>query len=169
MYKYSGISSRAPGMLSRATSTFPRRFGSTFTSPLLPKGALAYINGISSRALGMLSRATSIFPSRFGSTFTSPLLPKGALAYINGHWVESQTRNTFDVTNPYSGDVLYKTVNCDVPEAKKVSSVYSVFRPAANIASTLLSLFLSFVLLFESFVISCGLKAFSGKRNEYQR
>ncbi|CAJ0607225.1 unnamed protein product [Cylicocyclus nassatus] len=67
----------------------------------------------------MLSRVTLTLPRRFASSFSSPLLPKGALAYINGQWVESQKKNTFDVTNPFNGQLLYKTVNCDVPEAKK--------------------------------------------------
>ncbi|XGW08231.1 hypothetical protein V3C99_010943 [Haemonchus contortus] len=66
----------------------------------------------------MLSARYSLFSLRFSSTFSTPLLPKGALAYINGEWVHSKNKSTFDVFNPYSGDLLYKTTNCDLHEAK---------------------------------------------------
>ncbi|KAK6737554.1 hypothetical protein RB195_019952 [Necator americanus] len=67
---------------------------------------------------GMLSRGTAL-ACRFSSGFSSPLLPKGALAYINGQWIESQKKSTFDVTNPYNGELLCKTTNCDIHEAEK--------------------------------------------------
>ncbi|VDO11304.1 unnamed protein product, partial [Haemonchus placei] len=66
----------------------------------------------------MLSARYSLFSLRFSSTFSTPLLPKGALAYINGEWVNSKNKSTFDVFNPYTGDLLYKTTNCDLHEAK---------------------------------------------------
>ncbi|PIO75063.1 aldehyde dehydrogenase family protein [Teladorsagia circumcincta] len=66
----------------------------------------------------MLSVKGPLLSLRYSSGFASPLLPKGALAYINGEWVHSKKKTTFDVTNPYTGDLLYKTANCDVEEAK---------------------------------------------------
>ncbi|WKX97758.1 hypothetical protein Q1695_013437 [Nippostrongylus brasiliensis] len=67
----------------------------------------------------MLSVGRSVLSLRSSSGFASPLLPKGALAYVNGEWVNAEKQHTFDVSNPYKGDVLYKTANCDVQEAKK--------------------------------------------------
>ncbi|KAK5974854.1 NAD-dependent succinate-semialdehyde dehydrogenase [Trichostrongylus colubriformis] len=71
----------------------------------------------------MLSLKHTLHSLRFSSAFSSPLLPKGALAYINGEWVESKKKTTFDVSNPYTGDLLCKTANCDVEDAKKAVAV----------------------------------------------
>ncbi|RCN24109.1 hypothetical protein ANCCAN_25851 [Ancylostoma caninum] len=68
----------------------------------------------------MLNKATFLVSRRFSSKFTTPLLPKGALAYINGQWVESKKKKTFDVKNPFNGELLYKTTDCEVTEAEKV-------------------------------------------------
>ncbi|VDM59044.1 unnamed protein product, partial [Angiostrongylus costaricensis] len=34
-------------------------------------------------------------------------------------WVDSVNKKTFDVNNPYTGELLYKSVNCDTHEAEK--------------------------------------------------
>uniref|UniRef100_A0A0K0CV60 Succinate-semialdehyde dehydrogenase, mitochondrial n=1 Tax=Angiostrongylus cantonensis TaxID=6313 RepID=A0A0K0CV60_ANGCA len=57
-----------------------------------------------------------MFFFRLSSSSTSSLLPKGALAYING---TELNKKTFEVNNPYTGELLYKSVNCDIHEAKK--------------------------------------------------
>ncbi|KAJ1357781.1 hypothetical protein KIN20_016002 [Parelaphostrongylus tenuis] len=68
----------------------------------------------------MLSARISVISAcRLSSSLTSPLLPKGALAYINGQWVDSPKKKYFDVNNPFTGELLYKTVNCDTDEAEK--------------------------------------------------
>ncbi|KIH62269.1 succinate-semialdehyde dehydrogenase [Ancylostoma duodenale] len=67
----------------------------------------------------MLDKAPLLLARRFSSGFTTPLLPKGALAYINGQWVESKKKKTFDVKNPFNGELLYKTTDCEVTEAEK--------------------------------------------------
>ncbi|CAD6192158.1 unnamed protein product [Caenorhabditis auriculariae] len=47
------------------------------------------------------------------------LLPQGALAYIGGRWVDAESREYFEVKNPFDGEVLYKTANCGVADAEK--------------------------------------------------
>ncbi|VDP23055.1 unnamed protein product [Heligmosomoides polygyrus] len=72
----------------------------------------------------MLSaRHSVVLSSRLSSGFTSPLLPKGALAYINGEWVQSQKKKTFNVSNPYNGELLYQTANCDAVAAAREAFV----------------------------------------------
>ncbi|ETN81644.1 aldehyde dehydrogenase family protein [Necator americanus] len=41
------------------------------------------------------------------------------VGHFIGQWIESQKKSTFDVTNPYNGELLCKTTNCDIHEAEK--------------------------------------------------
>ncbi|CAI5441818.1 unnamed protein product [Caenorhabditis angaria] len=50
---------------------------------------------------------------------TYSLLPQGAQAYIGGKWVPANSGKTFAVTNPYSGEVIQQTANCDIKDAEK--------------------------------------------------
>lgn len=40
---------------------------------------------------------------------------------VQGKWDDAISRETFDVRNPYSNEILYGCANCDVQDAKKVS------------------------------------------------
>uniref|UniRef100_F1L3Q6 Succinate-semialdehyde dehydrogenase n=1 Tax=Ascaris suum TaxID=6253 RepID=F1L3Q6_ASCSU len=51
--------------------------------------------------------------------YHTAVLPEGAKALINGKWLDAESKNTFDVRNPFSGDVLFHAANCDIVDAKK--------------------------------------------------
>ncbi|KAK6052393.1 aldehyde dehydrogenase family protein, partial [Cooperia oncophora] len=57
------------------------------------------------------------------------LSPGSVTHFFSGEWVHSKKKNTFDVLNPYTGDLLCKTANCDVDEAKQaVSAAKEAFK-----------------------------------------
>ncbi|VDK47341.1 unnamed protein product [Anisakis simplex] len=51
--------------------------------------------------------------------YHTTVLPEGAKAFINGRWVTAESKATFEVRNPFSGDILYQAANCDVADAKR--------------------------------------------------
>ncbi|CAI4232673.1 unnamed protein product [Auanema sp. JU1783] len=53
----------------------------------------------------------------------SSVLPQGSLAYVNGKFVNARSNKTFDVYNPFNGDLIAKTANCDVADAQDAVSV----------------------------------------------
>ncbi|KHN72364.1 Succinate-semialdehyde dehydrogenase, mitochondrial [Toxocara canis] len=95
-----------------------------YHAAVLPEGAKAFINEVvsstmlRSQCLGRVVNSVTCVVYRCDA-YHAAVLPEGAKAFINGKWVDAESKKTFEVRNPFSGDVLYHAANCDVADAKK--------------------------------------------------